>query len=158
VNRHRRTPAVELLEEKTLLSSVGLKVRTPNPPIAIAPRANQGLKIQLTTDHTVYHLGQPVAMTLTMTNTTSRNLAVGLGPSIDGFYVTQQGSEVWASNTGPQPLFLLLRTIRPGQSVTLSATWNGHSNVGPPATPTGTLVVHSQIAGATPVPIQILAS
>jgi hypothetical protein len=158
MNHHRRTPAVELLEDKALMSSLALTVRTPHPPIAITPRDNQGLKIQLRTDHSVYHLGQPVVMTLTMTNPTSRNVAVGLGPSIDGFFVTQQGSEVWASNTGPQPLFILLRTIRPGQSVTLSATWDGHSNLGPPSTPTGTLVVHSQIGGAPAATIQILSS
>jgi len=158
---HCRIPVVEALEEKALLSHIGVRVRVPTPPappVTVGPVTSQGLKIRLTTDHAVYHPGQPVVMTLTMTNTSSHNVSVGLGPSVDGFSVTQQGNEVWASNTGPQPLFILLKKLRPGGSTTLSATWNGHSNIGSPSTPTGTLVVHSQIVGAQPVTIQILPS
>ncbi len=141
-------PAVETLEGKNLLTA----------PAAVAPlvaAVEQGLVVKLTTDHMVYHLGQPVVMTLTETNTSQHNITIGLGPSVDGFFVTQNGKEVWASNTGPQPQYILLKTLKPGGSVKLSATWNGHSNVGPASTPTGTLVVHSQVAGAAPVTIQI---
>ena len=120
----------------------------------VAP-VNQGVKVVLATDHQVYRRGQPVVMTLTETNTSNHTVNVALGPSTDGFSVTQNGREVWASNTGPQPLFIVLKTLQPGESFTLSATWNGHSNLGPASTPPGALAVHSQVAGAAPVTIQI---
>jgi hypothetical protein len=147
-------PAVEILEGRALLT-------TPAPVVPVAPLvapADTGLVVKLTTDHMVYHLGQPVVMTLTETNTSKHDSNIGLGPSLGGFFVTQNGHEVWASNTGPQPQFVVLKTLKPGESVTLSATWNGHSNLGPASTPTGLLVAHSQIAGAAPVTIEIRKS
>ena len=147
-------PVIEPLEGKALLAALATPVAPVSSPI-VAP-VNEGLVVKLTTDHTVYHLGQPVVMTLTETNTSKHDINIGLGPSIDGFFVTQNGHEVWASNTGIQPLFILLRTLKPGESVKLTATWNGHSNLGPASTPTGTLVVHSQIPGAAPVTIRIV--
>jgi hypothetical protein len=153
--KRARIAAVEPLESRSLLSAAAPAVPVRAAPPLVA-RVDEGLKIALTTDQTVYHKGQPIVMTLTETNTSKRSEMVVLGPSTDGFYVTQNGVEVWASNTGPQPLFLLVKTIKPGGSLTLSATWNGHTNIGPPSSPTGTFVVHSQIPGATPVAIQIL--
>jgi hypothetical protein len=144
-------PAVERLEGKNLLTAPA----TVAPVAPIVAAADQGLVVKLTTDHAVYHLGQPVVMTLTETNTSQHNITIELGPSRDGFFVTLNGNEVWASNTGPQPQYILVETLKPGESVKLSATWNGRSNIGPASTPTGTLVVHSQVAGAAPVTIQI---
>jgi hypothetical protein len=153
--KRARIAAVEPLESKVLLSAAAPLISVPASPPIVA-RAGEGLKIVLTTDQKVYRKGQPVVMTLTETNTSNQTKTVALGPSTDGFYVTQNGVEVWASNTGPQPLFLLVKTIKPGASLTLSATWKGHTNIGPPSSPTGTFVVHSQIPGAAPVTIQIL--
>jgi hypothetical protein len=139
-------PALETLEGRALLT-------TPAPVVPVAPivtAAEQGLVDKLTTDHTVYHLGQPVVMTLTVTNTSNHDISFGLGPSVDeGFFVTQNGKEVWASNTGFQPDWIMEYTLKPGESVTTSDTWNGQSNIGPASTPTGTLVVHSGDARVT---------
>ncbi|MGD0044562.1 MAG: hypothetical protein ABSE84_29855, partial [Isosphaeraceae bacterium] len=77
------------------------------------------------------------------------------GPSLAGFFVTHNGRGVWASNTGVQPMFILMRTLEPGQSITQSATWNGQSNIGPARTATGHLVIASQVEGVQPVNIQI---
>ena len=153
--RRSRIAAVEPLESKELLSAV-VRLESVRPAPPIVAKVNEGLKIVLTTDQKVYHKGQPVVMTLTETNTSNQTVTVALGPSTDGFYVTQNGVDVWASNTGPQPLYLLVKTIKPGATLTLSATWNGHTNIGPPSSPTGTFVVHSQIPGAAPVTIQIV--
>src|SRR5271166_3412751 len=120
----------------------------------IAP-LSQGLVVKLSTDHQVYRRGQPVVITLTETNTSQQDITVESGPSLGGFFVTHNGRKVWASNTGVQPMFVLLRTLEPGQSITLSATWNGRSNIGPASTPTGHLVVGSQVEGVYPVDIQI---
>jgi hypothetical protein len=154
--KRSRCAAVEFLERKALLSTLKAKA----PPVlvssATAAPVSQGLKITLTTDRSVYHRGQPVLMTLTETNTSNQSVDVELGPSTDGFFVTQNGRQVWASNAGVQPLFIALRTLRPGESLQLSATWNGRSNVGPASTPSGPLVVHSQVAGSPTVNIRIL--
>ena len=96
-----------------------------------------------------------MVMTLTETNTSNHAVSVAFGPSTDGFSVSQNGRAFWASNTGPQPLFLVLKTLQAGESFTLSCTWTGRSNIGPASTPTGVLAVHSQVAGAAPVMIQI---
>jgi len=144
-----RIPVLEPLEGKALLSSVAA---APVGPVAVAS-ANEGVVVQLTTNQLVYHEGQAVQMTLTETNMTNHDVTISVGPSIDGFYVTKKGKEVWASNTGPQPQYILLKTLAPGQSFTLTATWNGQSNIGSASTPTGTLVVHSQVAGANTVTI-----
>ncbi len=153
--KRSRIAAVEPLEGKALLSAA---LRLASMPPSIVAPLNAGVKVVLKTDRQVYHKGQPVVMTLTETNTSKQTVTVALGPSTDGFYVTQNGREVWASNNGPQPMFILLKTLKPGASFSLSATWNGHANIGPASTPTGALVVHSQIPGAAAVPIQILPS
>ncbi len=151
--RRSRRLVLETLEGKVLLSASATPIAPVSPPI-IAP-VSQGLVVKLSTDHQVYRRGQPVVITLTETNTSQHDITVTSGPSVDGFFVTHNGRKVWASNAGVQPMFILVRTLAPGQSITQSATWNGQSNIGPSSTPTGHLVVGSQVAGAQPVNIQI---
>lgn len=101
----RRTrPNLELLEGRALLS---------------------GLASSLTTNQSVYQPGQPVVMTFQETNISSQPISVEDGPSIDGFTVTHAGQVVWRSNAGINPLFIRLDTLQPGQSLTLTATWDG---------------------------------
>jgi hypothetical protein len=52
------------------------------------------------------------------------------------------------SNSGVQPLYLRLQTLLPGQSVTLTATWNGIPSKGSPTVVTGTFTVTNQQAPA----------
>ena len=151
--RRSRGLVLETLEGKALLAAIATPVAPVSPPM-IAP-LSQGLVVKLSTDHQVYRRGQPVVMTLTETNTSQHDITVDSGPSIDGFFVTHNGRKVWASNAGVQPMFILVRTLAPGQSITQSATWNGQSNIGPAETATGRLVIGSQIEGVQPVSIQI---
>ena len=116
---------------------------------------SQGLVVKLSTDHQVYRRGRPVVITLTETNTSQHDITVESGPSLGGFFATHNGRRVGASNAGVQPMFILIRTIAPGKWIAKSATWNGQSNIGPASTPTGHLVVASQVEGAQPVNIQI---
>jgi hypothetical protein len=121
----RRTPlSVESLEGRTLLSD---------------------LAISLTTDKRVYDEGQAVHMTLTETNVSNHDVFVVYGPSNDGFNVVHNRIEVWRNYEGPLPLFLILRRLRPHESLTLQATWNGAQNEGPHTSPTGTFVLHNQL-------------
>ena len=97
----KTTLTVESLEGKALLS---------------------GLVSSLTTDHSVYQAGQPIQMTFTETNLTQHPIQLAVGPSTDGFDVSQHGKVIWTSNAGPVPMFIMLETLQPGQSFTLSAT------------------------------------
>jgi hypothetical protein len=146
-------PKVEGLEAYRLLAVV---MPSPNGPAQSAPTAT----LTLTTDKTSYSAGDPVHMTLTETNNTTQRITFTDGPSADGFYVTQNGATVWRSNAGFQPMFLRLVTLQPGQSLTFSATWDGHSNDavgndGPIVT--DTFQVHSQVksGGAKAPPVTI---
>jgi len=144
---------LETLEGKVLLSAIATPIAPISPPIIAS--VSQGLVVKLTTDHRVYRRGQPEVITLTETNTSQHDITVYSGPSTDGFFVTHNGRKVWASNVGPQPMFILVRRLAPGLSITQSATWNGQSNIGPASTPTGHFLVGSQVEGAQPVNIQI---
>jgi hypothetical protein len=137
----------------------GLTADAP-APVPLPPAANPA--VVLTTDRAVYQAGQPVIMTVTETNNGSQPISIEYGPSIDGFFVTQNGVEVWRSNLGPQPLsralFIGLETLQPGQSFSQSATWNGQANEGPQASEmlTGDFQVHSEVSGSNTVAIEIL--
>jgi len=151
--RRSRGLVLETLERKVLLAAFATPLAPVSPPM-IAP-LSQGLVVKLSTDHQIYRWGQPVVMTLTETNTSQQDITVESGPGLAGFFVTHNGRRVWASNAGVQPMFILMRTLGPGQSISQSATWNGQSNIGPSSTPAGHLVVASQVAGAQPINIQI---
>ncbi|MHB1558082.1 MAG: hypothetical protein ACYC61_11515 [Isosphaeraceae bacterium] len=84
-----------------------------------------GLATSLTTDGSSYQAGQPVVMTFQETNTSNTPTSVMAGPSTDGFDVMQAGRVVWRSNGGINPLFIQVVPLGPGQSLTLTATWDG---------------------------------
>jgi len=77
-------------------------------------------------------------MTFTETNTGDSTVRVPIGPSIDGFTITQNGATVWKSNSGIEPDFIVLEYLAPGASITLTATWTA-SNL------TGTFAVYNQL-------------
>ncbi len=109
-----------------------------------------GLATSLTTDLSTYQPGQPVVMTFKETNTSSTPVAVQAGPSIDGFNVTQSGHSVWRSNAGINPLFITMVPLQPGQSLTLTATWDGIPEGGSSPS-TGTFVIANQLDPQGPV-------
>jgi hypothetical protein len=125
-----------------------------------------GLAYTLTTNQSTYQVGQPIVFTFTETNTGPSPVNVELGPVNSGFDVQQGGVTVWASNTGIQPQFLRLETLQPGQSQTLTATWDGVCNIGQATPLTGTFTATNQqaptgasatfqIVNATLPPVQI---
>jgi hypothetical protein len=105
---------LEPLEERSLLSGLG-----------VGPTSSSALAYSLTTNQSTYQPGQPVEMTFQETNDSHQTIMVQEGPSLDGFIVTQGGKSVWRSNAGLNPLYIIEKTLKPGQSMTLSATWNG---------------------------------
>jgi intracellular proteinase inhibitor BsuPI len=138
-------PRLEALESKALLStlagtfvSAGQHERHLHAVGAIvgtrAPHATT-LTMTLGTNQSVYKVGQTVVMTLTITNSSNRPQTIFVGPSIDGFIITQSGKVVWRSDRRPAPQYIARLTLQPGQSHTISADWK--------ATATGMFVVHN---------------
>ena len=137
-------PLVEALETKALLShlSVGAAAlhheSAPSMTHANA-RVVPELNMSLTTDQSIYAVGQNVQMDLIATNNTRHNVSVWVGPNTNVFSVAENGQVIWRSNSGPQPLHSTGRLVLdPGQSLTLTANWT--------ATATGTFVVHNTLA------------
>jgi hypothetical protein len=137
--RRQLRPSIDGLETKALLSTlVGPPVMLA-PPIAPPHQATTaGLTVSLTTNQSTYSVGQVATITETITNTSNQAVTFEFGPSIDGVYVTHNNAVVWRSNEGPTPMFIVLRTLQPGQSVTLQAQWKVSGAA-------GTYAVHSQM-------------
>ena len=116
----RRTPVVDGLEQRTLLSSIAYS---------------------LTTDQAVYQVGQPIELTFTETNISNQPVTLAWGeqlgavpyPDTIGFTITHNGTAVLWSLPGddieldPPPTF----TLQPGQSLTVPETWDGLPMFGP---------------------------
>jgi hypothetical protein len=100
--RRKARLSAELLEGRTLLSS---------------------LSYSLTTDQPVYQVGQPIEITFTETNTGKQPVTVEVSPT--DFEVSQNGDSVWQSNPGNASQPPTTQTLKPGQSVEQVATWDG---------------------------------
>jgi hypothetical protein len=148
--RNQLRPSIEGLESRALLSTlatgltthaaVDVKI-TPQRPARLA--AESDLAVTLTTNQSSYNPGQIDTMTLKLTNTSTHAIILKIGPSIDGFNIRHNGNLVWVSNPPPQPDYILLRTLQPGQSMSLTAKWT----VGAPL---GTFVTHNQLFPSGP--------
>jgi len=121
--KRQSRPRVEPLEAKALPSSLALS---------------------LVTNRVTYHVGDVVLMKLTEKNVSDQDVAVECGPSVSGFSITHNGAPVWRSNSGVMPLFIVDRTLAPGQTITLKAHWKA-------APAAGFYEVHSQMTPQGPI-------
>jgi hypothetical protein len=99
------------------------------------------LAISLTTDKSVYHLGEPVQITLTETNTRDQPVTIELDHL--WFTITHDGNWVWGNDDSCYGNPTLV-TLQPGQSFARTVTWNGIANgplYGGALNPSGTFVV-----------------
>jgi Intracellular proteinase inhibitor len=146
---HQLHPSIDGLENKTLLSHLvaGLMAHHPTMLQAEVQREVTGsaMTVSLSTNQTTYNPGQVVQITLTMTNTSNHNETVLFGPSMDGFFITQNDKVIWRSNEGVEPEYIAKRILKPGQSITLTARWTVPPSV------TGNFVVHDQMFPSGPV-------
>jgi len=128
------------------------------PSMSDQPTKVGALTYSLTTNQAAYLRGQPIVMTFTETNTSNHTVEVALGSSTTGFDVYHNGRIVWQSNLKEPLTPVRLTPLRPGQSVTLKATWNGIPNEGSSAALTGTFtVVNQQAPAAVHATFQIVA-
>jgi hypothetical protein len=116
---HAFRPSAERLEVHVLLSSAATA--------AFAPSGSPIVET-LTTDTTVYKVGQPIHITLTETNTTNATIVFAKGKGLNGFTASQDLKDVWKSSgvNRVAPSY----TLQPGKTRTIKVTWNGHANVG----------------------------
>jgi hypothetical protein len=117
--RRTNCPNVESLEGRSLLAGT----------------VSSSLAVSLTAMTQATSSGTQVVFTFVENNVSHNNVNVAIGPSTDGFVVSQNGKLVWVSNPGPQPHFQMLETLKPGQSLTLQATWDDRSHQVDPADP-----------------------
>ena len=114
----------------------------------VAPPAGV-LATSLTTDQSLYQLGQPIQLAFTETNAGTTPVQVLDGPS--SFDVKQNGDEVWNSlfpdyfpdEWAPQSYSWV--TLQPGQSFTQTATWNGVPDQLPSSDSSGTFTVSNEL-------------
>ena len=151
--RHQLHPSVNELENLTLMSHVAASLVAQHlhyrellhevqREVQRVERMS-GMSVALTTNQATYNLGQVVKMTMTMTNTSTHNETVVIGPSIGGFVITHNDKVIWRSNEGLVPQIIVKRILEPEQSITLTAHWT--------ATATGNFVVHNELVPAGPV-------
>lgn len=150
----RVRPSAELLEARALL-------------------AIPGLVTALTTDRDVYGPGQPVHMTFTATNASNHPVSFADNAQATDFTVGAAGKTFWDEDFGQFiPAITVVQTLAPGQSFTLTATWNGSPDPGASAPKAGPLQVRCLVdlglaktitiaptpppAYATPIPISPL--
>jgi hypothetical protein len=143
--KHQTRPSIESLENKALLSHVGLA------PTAVhlgkhAPSENlpATLTDTLTTNQLSYTPGEVVRMTLVETNNTGKNVFVDVGPSIDRFSITYGGKTIWRQFGGFTPDYINRKLLTPGESLTLKASWTSKSVL-------GAYIAHNQMPPAATV-------
>ena len=116
--RNAYRPEVERLEAHVLLSSSAITFPSSGSPIVET----------LSTDKTIYKVGQPIHITLTETNTTNAAVVSATQPGLATFTASQNYKDVWKSpgSRRAAPSF----TLQPGQTHSITVTWNGQANVG----------------------------
>ena len=101
-----------------------------DPSVSATFQIASPLSYTFALDQQSYHVGQPIAIKLTETNAGSRPVKVNV--NAPSFTVTNAlGQTVWqyqGSSASPTT-----QTLRPGQSITETATWDDVANVGPTA-------------------------
>jgi Intracellular proteinase inhibitor len=101
----------------------------------------------MTTDKSVYQIGEPIRFTFTETNTSNQPIQLALGAFNTGFDVDEAGGPVWKSNAGANPMVIVLYTLDPGDSRSFSSTWDGVPDlVSPPVLAPGVFTVTNQLS------------
>jgi hypothetical protein len=130
-------PSAERLEAHVVLSSLATAMPMATVPAAAVSPTTESL----TTDKSVYRPGQPVHMTLSVTNTSDADLSIAEMRHGGGFSASHNFSTVWRSDRGRLAVTSL--TLAPGQTHTVTATWNGRSHG---ARATGDFMIDSTLA------------
>jgi hypothetical protein len=111
--------------------------------------ATDVLATSVTTDQSVYQLGQPISLNFTETNVGTTPVQVLEG--LSSFDIKQNGAEIWNSffpstfpEASPAQSYQWV-TLQPGQSFTQTATWNGVPDHLPAGDSSGTFTVSNEL-------------
>ena len=119
-------------------------VSNPNAPAGLTAtfQITDPIVSTVTTDQSVYQLGEPVQMTYTEVNTSDQSITIP-HPQPAGFGITHNGTAVMIDAV-IAIYYSGTETIAPGQVFTTSQTWNGIPIFDPsaPGDLTGTFVVN----------------
>ena len=134
--RHAFRPSPERLETHLLLTAATAGLPVPGPPITET----------LTTNRTIYKVGQPIEITLTETNTTKNPVTLSNIANVDGFTATRSFKIVWTQAAPSRRAHS--STLRPGETRKIRVVWNGRPNVASArSTPaTGTFEIDNTLA------------
>jgi len=108
-----------------------------------------GLRLVLTTDRAVYARGEPVELTLAVTNPGPDPVTLTAPSSqLYDFAVLRDGTEVWRWSAGRMFLTVLTDlTVPPGGTRAFTETWDQRDRDGRPVGPCGYVVVGVLIGG-----------
>ncbi len=134
--RHAFWPSAERLEAHVLLTAASSGLPVPGPPITET----------LTTNKTIYKVGQPIEITLTETNTTKNPVTLSNIANVDGFTAIRSFKIVWSQAAPSRRAHS--STLQPGETRRVRVVWNGRPNVGSArSTPsTGTFEIDNTLA------------
>ena len=126
-------------------------------PCGQSPPASEELKpMELKTDQTSYSPGEPVRISLVVTNTTRQPVTYQFSSSQQyDFWALRDGREIWRwSRDKFFAQMLTSLTLKPGESKTFAQTWNLRDNSGQPA-PDGAYIMMGQLTtmGERPEPV-----
>jgi hypothetical protein len=124
-------PATEVSSNTQVNAFGNLVVSDPNAPQGpdATFQITDPITSTLTTDQSVYQLGQPIQMTYTHVNTSDQPVTVFPNQPA-GFSITHDGALVLVDAL-PQIVLSDPVTIEPGQTLTDPQTWNGIPMFGP---------------------------
>lgn len=113
------------------------------------PESRAGLRLVLRADRAAYALGEPVELTLAVTNPGPDPVTVTAPSSqLYDFTVFKDGTEVWRWSAGRMFLTVLTDlTIPPGETRALTEVWNQQDLGGRPVEPGEYVVVGALIGG-----------
>lgn len=121
-----------------------------------------GIACSLTTDQSTYQVGQPIHFTFTMTNTGDEPVTYLSGESDTAFTVTEGGQTVWSTYQGDEiSMVLVTEVLQPGQSSSITGTWDGQVTSGGGdtiGTTAGSFVVTNQMDPGLSASFQIQPS
>ncbi len=134
--RHAFRPSTERLESLVVLSAASAALPVAGPPITEV----------LSTNKTIYKVGQPIHITLTETNTTKVPLTLTNIAQVDGFTATRDFKVAWKISARGQRAGSSV--LQPGETRTVRAVWNGRPNVASSASipRTGTFEIDNTLA------------
>lgn len=88
--------------------------------------ADADIKVEATTDSSTYPVGSTPRLTLTITNTSDVACKRDVGPKANELVITSGGYHVWSSDDCNASNKSKVSTLKPGEPVASSITWDGH--------------------------------